>query len=232
MGIGDIADDIIRLFEDAQDGVNELFEPTIRLGVTGLARSGKTVFITSLIANLLDRGRMLRLDAAAEGRIEAAQLRPQPDRDVPRFDYESHYGALVGAEPHWPDSTRQISQLRLSLRLRPSGWLSFSGPRTVHLDVVDYPGEWLLDLPLMDLGYDAWSERALSEARGPGRERIAAPWLAKADALDPAAPWDETEAKELAAAFTAYLAACRKAGLSGFAPGRFLMPATSPAPPR
>ena len=41
------------------DSVNEaLFEPVIRLGVTGLARSGKTVFITSLVANLLDRGRM------------------------------------------------------------------------------------------------------------------------------------------------------------------------------
>ena len=47
------------------------FEPVIRLGVTGLARSGKTVFITSLIANLMDRGRMPGLVAAGEGRIEA-----------------------------------------------------------------------------------------------------------------------------------------------------------------
>ena len=25
----------------------------------------------------------------------------------------------------------------------------FSGPRVVHLDIVDYPGEWLLDLSLL-----------------------------------------------------------------------------------
>ena len=30
-----------------------LFNPTIRLGVTGLSRAGKTVFLTSLIANRL-----------------------------------------------------------------------------------------------------------------------------------------------------------------------------------
>ncbi len=233
MGIGDIADEVTRLFEDAQNGMSELFEPTIRLGVTGLARSGKTVFITSLVANLLDRGRMLRLDAAAEGRIEAAQLRPQPDRDVPRFDYEAHLGALLGAAPHWPESTRQISQLRVSLRLRPSGWLAgLSGPKVVHLDLVDYPGEWLLDLPLMDLSFDAWSKQALAEARGPARADHAAPWLALIEATDPAAPWDESAARELAERFTAYLAACRAAGLSGLAPGRFLMPgdlAGSPA---
>ena len=99
MGISDIADDVVRLFEEAQDGVASLFEPTIRLGVTGLARSGKTVFITSLVANLLKRGRMTMLGAAAEGRIEAAMLRPQPDRNVPRFDYEAHLGALSGPEP-------------------------------------------------------------------------------------------------------------------------------------
>ncbi|HBR36033.1 MAG TPA: hypothetical protein DD939_01875, partial [Sulfitobacter pontiacus] len=51
--------------ENVQDGVSEtFFEPVIRLGVTGLARSGKTVFITSLVANLLDRGRMPGLLAA------------------------------------------------------------------------------------------------------------------------------------------------------------------------
>ena len=35
----------------------------------------------------------------------------------------------------------------LAARLAPNGLLSgLSGPRTLHLDIVDYPGEWLLDL--------------------------------------------------------------------------------------
>ena len=125
MVISSIADRLVRGVETVSDTVSEaLFEPVIRLGVTGLARSGKTVFITSLVANLLDRGRMPGLVAAQEGRIEAAFLQPQPDDTVPRFDYEAHLAALTGPAPHWPDSTRAVSELRLSLRVRPAGLLA------------------------------------------------------------------------------------------------------------
>ena len=52
LGIGQIVDGIVRQAEKTVDGVSEtLFEPVIRLGVTGLSRSGKTVFITALVAN-------------------------------------------------------------------------------------------------------------------------------------------------------------------------------------
>ena len=85
MGISDIADGITRRFEGLGSQVSEtLFEPVIRVGVTGLSRAGKTVFITSLVANLLDRGRMPALSAASD--ITAAFLQPQPDDTVPRFD--------------------------------------------------------------------------------------------------------------------------------------------------
>ena len=198
------------------------FEPVIRLGVTGLARSGKTVFITSLIANLIDRGRMPGLVAAQEGRIAAAFLQPQPDDTVPRFDYEAHMAALTGAEPHWPDSTRTISELRLSLRVRPSGLLAgLQGPRTVHLDIVDYPGEWLLDLALLEKSYAAWSAETLARigGRAEAAEFVA---LARAEAAEQAL--DEPRAQALARAFTAYLEAARGAGRSDLAPGRFLLP--------
>jgi predicted YcjX-like family ATPase len=36
---------------------HSLFEPTVRLGVTGLSRAGKTVFITALVHGLLRGGR-------------------------------------------------------------------------------------------------------------------------------------------------------------------------------
>ena len=221
-----LTDRLSRRIEDAFDGLGSaVFDPVIRLGVTGLSRAGKTVFITSLVANLLERGRMPQLRAAAEGRILAAYLQPQPDHTLPRFAYEDHLGDLLGPEPSWPESTRSISTLRLSLRVMPTGLLTgLTGARTVHLDIVDYPGEWLLDLPLMDLGYAEWSEAAMATARAPGRAVHAAPWLAAVEATDPAAALDETVARELAAGFTAYLAAARVAGFSSVAPGRFLMP--------
>ncbi|MEO0373008.1 MAG: YcjX family protein, partial [Pseudomonadota bacterium] len=137
MVISDLADGLTRGVEDIGARISgAFFEPVIRLGVTGLSRAGKTVFITSFVANLMDRGRMPGLLAARDGRIEAAFLQPQPNDTLPRFDFETHLGALTGPEPHWPESTRSVSELRLSMRVRPSGLLAgMSGPRTVHLDI-------------------------------------------------------------------------------------------------
>lgn len=223
MGLSSLADGIWRGVESVGDRVSEtLFEPVIRIGVTGLARSGKTVFITSLVANLLDRGRMPGLAAVQEGRIEAAFLQPQPDDTVPRFDYETHLGALSGTTPVWPDSTRAISELRLSLRVRPSGLLSgLQGPRTVHLDIVDYPGEWLLDLGLLDRDFATWSGEVLD--RIADRPEAAA-FLAALKDINPDGPLEEPVAKRLAEEFAAYLQKAREAGYSDCAPGRFLLP--------
>ncbi|MEL6799559.1 MAG: YcjX family protein [Pseudomonadota bacterium] len=223
MILGDIADGLTRGVESTVSTVSEaFFEPVIRLGVTGLSRAGKTVFITSLVANLIQRGRMPQLTAAARGRIRTAYLQPQPDDTVPRFDYETHLAALTGPSPHWPDGTRNVSELRLSLRVQPAGLLSgLSGPRTVHLDIVDYPGEWLLDLALLDKSYGDWSEESL--ARLAPRD-IAAEFRASEAAANPDARHDEPSAKALAASYTAYLQAARAAGLSDCTPGRFLLP--------
>ena len=231
MVISRLADSIARGVEAVSDGVSEaLFEPVIRLGVTGLSRAGKTVFITSLVANLTDRARMTGLAAQSEGRIEAAFLQPQPDDTVPRFDYEAHLTALSGANPRWPDSTRAVSELRLSFRVRPAGLLAgLRGARNVHLDIVDYPGEWLLDLGLMQKTYAEWSADTL--------ERIAArpcarAFLQAAGAVPEDAAHDETLARDLAGHFTDYLHSARAEGFSDCTPGRFLLPgdlAGSPA---
>lgn len=213
----------MRGIEGLGDRVSQaFFEPVIRVGVTGLARAGKTVFITSLVANLMDRGRMPGLLAQGEGRILAAYLQPQPDVTLPRFDYESHLAALTGPEPHWPESTRMVSELRLSLRVRPAGLLAgVTGPRVVHLDIVDYPGEWLLDLALLDKSYDQWAGEVLGRIAGRAE---AAGYLAQVTAVDGAARLEEPVAQALAAGFTGYLQAARRAGFYDCTPGRFILP--------
>ena len=221
--ISSLADGIARGVEQLSDSVSErFFEPTIRLGVTGLARSGKTVFISSLVTNLLNRGRMAQLSAVRDGRIVAAYLQPQPDDTVPRFDYETHLAMLTGPEPQWPDSTRAISELRLSLRVAPVGLLSgLQGPRTVHIDIVDYPGEWLLDLALLDKSYAEWSAEVLD--RLPARE-VARDFLQSLTSVTAVDPHDEPQAQMLATQFTIYLNAARRAGFYDCSPGRFLLP--------
>ena len=207
-----------------------LGDPVLRLGVTGLSRAGKTVFITSLVANLMDRGRMHALRAAADGSLKAAWLQPQPDDTVPRFDYERHLAALTGPQPFWPEGTRHVSQLRLSMRTTPRGILAgLRGPQTLHLDIVDYPGEWLLDLRLMDRDFAQWSAEVLS--RMPARP-MAQPYLDQIARLVPAEPFAEPVAQLLAETYSSHLNAARDAGWSDCTPGRFLLPgemAGSPA---
>ena len=221
--ITDLANEVSRRVEAVGDGLSEaLFEPVIRIGVTGLARSGKTVFITSLVANLLDRGRMSQVAAISEGRVLAAYLQPQPDVTVPRFDYENHRAALLGSNPHWPDSTRAVSELRLSLKVQSAGLLAgFQKPRTVHLDIVDYPGEWLLDLALLDKSYEQWSADVLDRlaARSEGAE-----YLDAISGVNGTETLEEPIAQHLAQRFTDYLHAARDAGYYDCTPGRFLLP--------
>lgn len=210
-----------------RDFATGLVNPTIRLGVTGLSRSGKTVFITALVHALLTSARLPVFEAQARGRITRCYLEPQPDDDLPRFTYESHLAALTGDGRHWPEGTRRISQLRLTIEYEPHGLLARSlQSGKLHLDIVDYPGEWLLDLPLMDQTYMQWSAATVEASRKLPRLPHAAEWHAHLATLDAAAPADEQKALRAADVFTAYLARCRESdvALSTLPPGRFLMP--------
>ena len=212
----------------------DLVSPTMRLGVTGLAHAGKTVFITALVHNLVHGGRLPLFRPYAAGRVASAALRPQPDDAVPRFAYEDHVRALV-EDRVWPESTSRISQLRLTIRYESARYLSRRfGRGELNLDIVDYPGEWLLDLALIGKDYAAWSGEAVSFARAASRQALAAPFLDLVAGTNPDAPEDETAARHLAAVFTDYLKAVRRdpASIALLPPGRFILPgdlAGSPA---
>jgi predicted YcjX-like family ATPase len=198
-----------------------LFNPTIRLGVTGLSNAGKSVFITALVHGLVRGGRFPIFEALATGRIARAYLAPQPDDAVSRFDYEKHVSTLV-AKRCWPMSTRQISELRVVIEYQ-----SLSGyQRTLTLDIVDYPGEWLLDLPLLTKSYEVWASESLRLSRQRPRAELAKNWHSHLATLSSEGTEDEQEALTAARLFTEYLRACRDKNyaMSLLPPGRFLMP--------
>jgi uncharacterized protein len=202
-----------------------LVNPTLRLGVTGLSRSGKTIFITALVQALTTGARLPLFEA--QGRITRAYLEPQPDDDLPRFSYEDHIAKLTADERTWPESTKRISQLRVTLEYEPRGIFArnFQSGK-LHIDIVDYPGEWLLDLPLMKMSYRQWSAETVAASQKEPRASIAQAWVRHLESLDASASANELEAVRAAELFTAYLAACRNDGisLSSLPPGRFLMP--------
>lgn len=208
------------------DAATGAFTPTLRLGVTGLSRAGKTIFITALVHNLLTGGRLPGFAPLTEGRFIGARLAEYPDATIPRFAYEQHMDALTGKTPVWPEGTRRISQLRLVLKFQSANWLTgWRGPTTLNLDIVDYPGEWLLDLPLLSLSFAEWSEQALERARRPSSAREATPFLETLAGIDPGKPANDPDAEKLATAFTSYLRQSREDNaMSTLPPGRFLLP--------
>jgi predicted YcjX-like family ATPase len=208
---------------------DHFFNPTVRLGVTGLSRAGKTVFITALIHGLTRGGRFPVFEPFATGRIARARLEPQPDDAVPRFDYENHVRTLI-EQRRWPNSTVDISELRLVIDYQRQN----GADRTLTLDIVDYPGEWLLDLPLLNKSYEQWSRESLALSRERPRAPLAASWHAHLATLNAEGREDEQAALSAARLFTGYLRACRdeRFAMSLLPPGRFLMPgnlAGSPA---
>lgn len=221
-----LADETRLTLANLADAATDLTVPSLRLGVTGLARAGKTVFLTALVHNLVHGGRLPVFSAAAGHRMTGARLQPQPDDAVPRFDYENHVEALL-SERIWPQSTRQVSELRLTIGYESASYLSRKlGPGRLHLDLIDYPGEWLLDLPLLRKDYATFSAEALDRARKQHRAGIARGFLAEVADADPDAPENEQLAQRLAGAYKTYLKDCRDDAhaLSMLPPGRFLMP--------
>ena len=226
MPLTTIADEARIALDTVADRATGLLSPSLRVGVTGLSRAGKTVFISALVHNLVHGGRLPMFEAQSSGRISRAFLEHQPDDAVPRFQYEDHISALID-QRIWPDSTRAISELRLTIEYESaSAWGRMFSRGKLALDIVDYPGEWLLDLPLIGKDFATFSQEALELSKLPGRQDVAHDWISLAQSIDPNQDADEVLARRLFETFAAYLKACKEEtrALSTLPPGRFLMP--------
>jgi predicted YcjX-like family ATPase len=212
---------------------NELFKRSIdqhiTLAVTGLSRSGKTAFITSLVNQLINEGNGSRLsffDPVHQGNFIAAKRVPQKHFNVARFDYDGSMSSLTSEEPSWPEATHGISELRLAVRYQPSTLLKYATDMaTLTIDITDYPGEWLLDLPMLKQTYQEWSEQTHALLKSSPRDKYSKTFLEKLSALDPFAPVSEELLTNLAKEYTELLHVFRhKLGLSVIQPGRFILP--------
>lgn len=202
----------------------------IRLAVTGLSRSGKTAFITSLVDQLLHirKGENPHLPLFAPARnhqILSVKRMEQGDLTIPRFDYDKNRAGLESNPPMWAQSTTGISEIRLAIRYeRQSGLLKhLKETGTLYVDIFDYPGEWLLDLPLMSQSFQEWSQAQQLVHHGK-RAELAQAWLQAVEKLDLFAKTDENQLAEISEKYTAYLLECKASGMQYIQPGRFVLP--------
>jgi uncharacterized protein len=204
---------------------------TVWLAVTGLSRSGKTVLITSLIHNLLSSthnpNRMPLLNVVGERRLIAANLEGARAHRLPRFPYLGNIEKM--AVPDWPERTADISEIGIEVRFAPAGTLGkllseITGtPASLTVRIVDYPGEWLLDLPLLGQSYAQWSRATLRLLRKGVRAEITGDLLDFLARHRPDEAASEEIAKQAHDRYCAYLLDARdRHGLSFLQPGRFL----------
>lgn len=197
----------------------------LRVAVTGLTRSGKTVFITSLVHHLLDAHDLPFLQVAHEGRYLGARLLEEERPDA--FPFRRFHADLSANPPRWPRATERLTTLRLQIAYRTKSLVlrQVQPIQQLTIEIIDYPGEWLLDLPLLETSFDDFSREALALAQRPPRDRVAAPWLEQLAAFPADGPEDKGAIAELAEAFRRYLVTCqRELGLSLVQPGRFTNP--------
>ena len=231
---GVIASDLIEQTRLAARALAEfgggLFNPTVRLGITGLSRAGKTVFITALVHGLVRGGRFPVFEAAGgAGASPARAWRRSPTMRCRASTTRTTRGADRGpamAAIDAPDQ-RIARGHRLSVAERRDAHSSPSISSTIRAN-------------------GCWTCRCWTRATSNGRRRaLRSRARACGQRSRPTGTriwrrsirWRrprKSQAIEAARLFTAYLQACRdeRTAMSLLPPGRFLMPgdmAGSPA---
>jgi len=211
-----------------RDLLHRSLDRHVRLAVTGLSRSGKTAFITALVHQLLhaDVTRLPFWNLVREDRLYGVRRVPQTRHHIPSFGYDQAMANLSSQPPRWPEPTNGISEIRLELRFRPQRGLlgQLQDKASLFLEIVDYPGEWLLDLPLLELDYGQWSALMGRWLEQSSVRELATPWLEALARTELLAAADEAQLAQLAGLYTDFLHAAKARGLHLIQPGRFVLP--------
>lgn len=214
--------------QEVNDFINRSVDSHVRVAVTGLSRAGKTAFISSLVNQLLHTSthdNLPLLASARDKRIVGAKREPQANMMVPRFAYDEAMEDVFSEPPTWPEPTRDVSEIRLAVKYKSTRKSKklFSSTSRLHIDIIDYPGEWLLNLPLLDMSFHQWSQTQFNALKGQ-RGELAQDWLAKLEQLDLTGDVNERELEAIAQSYTQYLHDCKATGLHWVQPGRFVLP--------
>jgi predicted YcjX-like family ATPase len=219
-----------KLKQKANDLLNRSLDQHVTLAVTGLSRSGKTAFITSLVNQLVNEGNNSHLgffNVVHQGRFIAAKRVSQKHLHIGRFEYDRAMSAFSKAEPTWPEPTHGISEMRLAIRYQPKeSILKYaSDTATLYVDITDYPGEWLLDLPMLNQTFEQWSKQTSELLATQPRFKSAESFIEKINKIDPFATVDEQVLADLSKEYTQLLLHFRhELGMSVIQPGRFILP--------
>lgn len=150
-----------------------------RIGITGSARAGKTVFLLSLIDHL--KWGDLKLGADTTGHFQRRPCRPGPvakllakmpgagkwfDDDRREFEYDALRKHLA-EEKEWPGKTTASFFFRCRFQRRVGGgkwknlWRLVDRVSDDEIEFFDFPGERVADVAMIDQNFDEWSDAVI-----------------------------------------------------------------------
>lgn len=223
--------------------LGELLSKNVSIGITGFSRAGKTVFIGSVAQALLradawegrrGQGPLAGYGPFQRGSFRIAYIRDDIHGNEPQFPLRRVRDALCGVDPRWPAPTEGVSRLVMDLEFQKtaakklSKWkptvLESLGHGHCRVELIDYPGEWLVDLPMLKTDFPTWSESLLERAKRGRREELSREYFSILEAVSPPKTFDEELVLKLVDAWTAYLETAAGEGLVFNQPGRLLRP--------
>ncbi len=205
----------------------------IKLGVTGFARTGKTVFIGSLVQALLTadswknrrgQGPLAQFTPFELDHFKCASIRDDVHSDLPQFPFRKVRDSLIDKNTDWPIATDGISHLVLDLDYHSKGMI-WRREKKIQLELIDYPGEWLADLPMMAQTYATWSDDMLARSKKVKRAAWSKAYFDEISRVD-AEQDDEGILERLSDLWEEYLQMAAAEGLVFNQPGRLLRPGT------
>lgn len=197
--------------------------------ITGLSRSGKSMLFTALIAQLQQQISQNNFDALPllgalpKARLQKIELTTEFPQ-VTAFPFQSNLAALQNRQ--WPPATQQVSAFRLTIWLKQSNAIKqkLIGSKRLSLFFYDYPGEWLMDLPLLKLDYASWSAQVFAQMASEPQAGLAKDWLQSLRQFN----FDQVPTAqavfELVSAYQTYLLTAKAQGLSLLQPGALILP--------
>ncbi|WP_263079011.1 YcjX family protein [Endozoicomonas sp. Mp262] len=196
----------------------------INVGITGFSRSGKTTLITSLLYQLLNHqnAALAAFSPIIQGQMLGARWGSLNNSDI-LFPYSSGIEALSTPIPQWPAPTSQETSCLLELRLKPKSHLIPIARKPfeqLQIAIHDYPGEWLIDIPMAGMSFRQWSHQWRQLLNKPPRQELAREFLSKITAINPLEPWSEPSLERIFNSYRQFIHDCRKkAGLTLIQPG-------------
>lgn len=221
----EIKDSTNTILDDAGKIVDRAFDKHICIGVTGFSGSGKSTFITSLIHQLRysNEAGLASFLAAREQRILEVNLLPSQSYDL--FDYPAGIASLSSKPPQWPQPTQSLSSTTVQIVYKRNSVFNrvLGETTTFNIEIRDYPGEWLLDLPLIGQNYLNWCFDQTDLATQDVRKHLQGDLLQQLQTINPYDVFDESQIKQIHQQFKHYLKCCKDEGLTLIQPGRMLL---------